>query len=174
MSWQGLWFLSGHKLGQYADKELLKSLFQNKTPDLSLKYHWSKCMTGRVSSKNKEKRPKGKIVLKKRPNRKQKLYKETLNSVAGSRTTTTVWRRLFSDTDFFYELNAPNGVTTLLDLSWWSCLLVSMTPKAMSVGALQSWLGNLCRNGRRVETRQRVTPWSSTLGVGRRANDPAP
>ena len=33
-----LWFLSGRKLGQYADQELLKSLFQNKTPDLSLKY----------------------------------------------------------------------------------------------------------------------------------------
>ena len=29
---------SGPKLGQYADQELLKSLFQNKTPDLSLKY----------------------------------------------------------------------------------------------------------------------------------------
>ena len=89
MSWQGLWFLSGRQLGQYADQEFLKSLFQNKTLDLSLKYHWSKCMTGRVSSKNKEKRPKGKIVLKKRPNRKQKLYKETLNSVAGSRTRFT-------------------------------------------------------------------------------------
>ena len=38
MSLQGLWFLSGRKLGQYADQELLKSLFQNKTPDLSLKY----------------------------------------------------------------------------------------------------------------------------------------
>ena len=38
MSWQGLWLLSGRKLGQYADQELLKSLFQNKTPDLSLKY----------------------------------------------------------------------------------------------------------------------------------------
>ena len=33
-----LWFFSGRKLGQYADQELLKSLFQNKTPDLSLKY----------------------------------------------------------------------------------------------------------------------------------------
>ena len=33
-----LWFLSGRKLGQYADQELLKSLFQNKTLDLSLKY----------------------------------------------------------------------------------------------------------------------------------------
>ena len=31
-------FFSGRKLGQYADQELLKSLFQNKTPDLSLKY----------------------------------------------------------------------------------------------------------------------------------------
>ena len=30
-------FFSGRKLGQYADQELLKSLFQNKTPDLSLK-----------------------------------------------------------------------------------------------------------------------------------------
>ena len=33
----GLWFLSGRKLGQYADQELLKSLFQNKTPDVSFK-----------------------------------------------------------------------------------------------------------------------------------------
>ena len=31
-------FFSGCKLGQYADRKLLKSLFQNKTPDLSLKY----------------------------------------------------------------------------------------------------------------------------------------
>ena len=38
MSWQLMSF-SGHKLGQYADQALLKSsLFQNKTPDLSLKY----------------------------------------------------------------------------------------------------------------------------------------
>ena len=29
---------SGRKLGQYADQELLKSLLQTKTPDLSLKY----------------------------------------------------------------------------------------------------------------------------------------
>ena len=29
---------SGRKLGQYAGQELLKSLFQNKTPDLSFKY----------------------------------------------------------------------------------------------------------------------------------------
>ena len=32
------WFLSGRKLGQYADQELLKSLCQNKTPDLNLNY----------------------------------------------------------------------------------------------------------------------------------------
>ena len=38
MSWQGLWLLSGRKLGQYADQELLKALFQNKTTDLSLNY----------------------------------------------------------------------------------------------------------------------------------------
>ena len=31
-------FFSGRNLGQYADQELLKSLFQTKTPDLSLKY----------------------------------------------------------------------------------------------------------------------------------------
>ena len=31
-------FFCGRKLGQYADQELLKSLFQNKTPDLSLRY----------------------------------------------------------------------------------------------------------------------------------------
>ena len=29
---------SGRKLGQCADQELLKFLFQNNTPDLSLKY----------------------------------------------------------------------------------------------------------------------------------------
>ena len=87
MSWQGLWFLSGRKLGQYADKELLKSLFQNKTPDLSLKYHWSKFMTGRVSSKNKEMKAKRKNSVKIRDQTgKKKRYKETENSVAGSRT----------------------------------------------------------------------------------------
>ena len=31
-------FFSGRKIDQYADQELLKSLCQNKTPDLSLKY----------------------------------------------------------------------------------------------------------------------------------------
>ena len=36
MSWQLVFF--GCKLGQYADQELLKSFFQNKTPDFSLKY----------------------------------------------------------------------------------------------------------------------------------------
>ena len=40
-------------------------------------------MTSRVSSKNKEKKAKRKIVLKKRD---QKRYKETENSVDGSRT----------------------------------------------------------------------------------------
>ena len=43
-------------------------------------------MTSRVSSKNKEKRPKGKIVLKRDQTEKKKRYKETENSVAGSRT----------------------------------------------------------------------------------------
>ena len=31
-------FFSGRKLGQYADQEVLKSLFQNKTLELRLKY----------------------------------------------------------------------------------------------------------------------------------------
>ena len=31
-------FFSGRKLGQNADQEVLKSLFQNKTPELRLKY----------------------------------------------------------------------------------------------------------------------------------------
>ena len=33
-----LMVFSGRKLGQYADLELLKSLFQNKTPDVNVKY----------------------------------------------------------------------------------------------------------------------------------------
>ena len=33
-----VFFFYGRKLGQYADQELLKSLFQNKTPDSRLKY----------------------------------------------------------------------------------------------------------------------------------------
>ena len=53
-------------------------------------------------------------------------------------------------------------------------LRVSMTPRVMSAGVLYSWQGHPCWKGRRVETRQRVTPWSSSLGVGRRDNDPAP
>ena len=63
MSWQ-LMFFSGRKLGQYGDLELLKSLFQNKTPDLSFKYPsaWSAGSAVRI----KENRPKGKIVLKNR------------------------------------------------------------------------------------------------------------
>ena len=31
-----LCFFSGRKLGRYADQELLKSIFQNKTPDLHI------------------------------------------------------------------------------------------------------------------------------------------
>ena len=36
---EGLWFVyafSGRKLGRYADQELLKSIFQTKTPDLHI------------------------------------------------------------------------------------------------------------------------------------------
>ena len=53
------WFFSGSKLGQYADQELLKSLFQNKTPDLNLNY-----VLIRSAVRIKENRPKGKIVSK--------------------------------------------------------------------------------------------------------------
>ena len=66
-----LGFLSGRKLGQYADQELLKFLCQNKTPDSSLKFILTQ-VTGRVSSKDKEKRPKGKLVLKKRDQTEKK------------------------------------------------------------------------------------------------------
>ena len=64
---------SGRKLGQYADQELLKSLFQNKTPDLRLKYILIQVHDQRVSNKNKEKNAKRKnSVKKKRPNEKTK------------------------------------------------------------------------------------------------------
>ena len=134
MSWQGLWFLSGRKLGQYADQELLKSFFQNKTPDLSLNTYWSKCMTSRVSSKNKEKRPKGKI--KKRETKQEKTtVQKTENRVAGSRTqlickknctckqlldhcttvTHMIWKINFAiSKQFFSALDAV--------WSWWSCI----------------------------------------------------
>ena len=52
-------FFSGRKNDQYADQELLKSLLQNKTPDLRLKYI----------------DPKGKILLKKETKQKKKWYK---------------------------------------------------------------------------------------------------
>ena len=63
-------FFSGRKNDQYADQELLKSLFQNKTPDLRLKYI----------------DPKGKILLKKETKQKKKMVQKTENSVSGSRT----------------------------------------------------------------------------------------
>ena len=61
--------------------------------------------------------------------------------------------------------SAPNEVTTL---SWWGNLLVSMTPRAtcMPTGVLYSWQGHPRWKGQRVETKQRVTSWSSRLGGG--------
>ena len=56
---------SGRKLGQYADQELLKSLFQNKTPDSSVKYVLIQVQISRVSSKNKGQQAKGKNSVKK-------------------------------------------------------------------------------------------------------------
>ena len=72
-------------VSQYADQQLLKSLSQNKTPDLSLKYIFrSKCMTSRVSSKNKGKKAKRKNSVEKQRLKKKtkKRYKEKENSVA--------------------------------------------------------------------------------------------
>ena len=56
---------SGRKFGQYADQELLKSLLQNKTPDLSLKY----ILITRVSRNKKGKQA----------NRKNSIKKQILN-----------------------------------------------------------------------------------------------
>ena len=64
-------------VSQYADQELLKSLSQNKTPDLSLKCIFrSKCMTSRVSSKNKGKRAKRKNSVKKQRLKKNGIRKK--------------------------------------------------------------------------------------------------
>ena len=122
-------------LGQYADhaQELLKSLFQNKTPHLSLKYqYWSKCLTSRVSSENKEKKAKRKNSVKKRPKgRGQKTVQRNRSSVAGSRTrficrckqlldhcttvTHMIWKINFVISKQFFS--AMDAVW-----SWWSCI----------------------------------------------------
>ena len=76
LCWQLMFFFSGRKHGQYADQELLKSLFQNTTPDLSLKYiliyvkpsAWS----AGISSKNKGKQAKRKNRMKKKKTRQKK------------------------------------------------------------------------------------------------------
>ena len=69
---------------------ILKSLFQNKTSDLSVKYILINVhqIISRVSSKNKGKRAKSKNSVKKTKSKqkKKKRYKETENSVARSRT----------------------------------------------------------------------------------------
>ena len=58
-----LWFVSGRKLGQCADQKLLKSLFQNKTPDLSLEYILIQVHDPAGSAvRMKKKSPKGKIM----------------------------------------------------------------------------------------------------------------
>ena len=60
-----LWFFSGRKLDQYADQELLKSLFQNKTLDLRLKYILIQVHAPAGSAvRIQKKKPKGKKVLK--------------------------------------------------------------------------------------------------------------
>lgn len=59
---------------------------------------------------------------------------------------------------YFQGTVAPNGQVTIV--MQWGSLHALMTPRAMS-----AW---------RTETRQRVTPWSSSLGIRHRANDPTP
>ena len=53
MSWQLIVF-SGRKLGQYADQELLKSLFKNKTPNLVLKKKTEKKDTEKRKQRRRE------------------------------------------------------------------------------------------------------------------------
>ena len=65
-------FFSGRKCGQYADQELLKSLFQNKTPDLRLKYILIQVHAPPGSAVRIKKKAKMKNSVKKRPNGKKK------------------------------------------------------------------------------------------------------
>ena len=88
MSWQLKFFFPWSKLSQYADQELLKSLSQNTTPDLSFILDPSAWPAG-SEVRIQENRPKGKIVLK--PETKHKKNgttrkKENSVTVAGSRT----------------------------------------------------------------------------------------
>ena len=51
----------------------------------------------------------------------------------------------------------------------WLC--VSMTPRAKPAGVLNSWQGH---PGQRIEAGQKVIPWSSRLGVGRKVSNLTP
>ena len=92
---------------------------------------WSKCMTDRVSSKNKEKKAKRKNSVNKRDQTGKKRYKETENSVTGSRTrfictckqlldhcttvTRMIWQINFAISKHFFPA---------IDAVWscWSCI----------------------------------------------------
>ena len=115
MSWRLMFFFSGRKNDQYADQELLKSLFQNKTPDLRLKYI----------------DPKGKILLKKETKQKKKWYKKTENSVSGSRTRFICTFKQLLDhcttvTHMIWQINfvISKQFFSVIDAvwSWWSCI----------------------------------------------------
>ena len=86
MSWQ-LMFFSGRKLGHYADQELfklLKSLFQNKTPDIDPS-GW----LARWAVRIKKEKAKRKSSVKNRPNRKKENVQRYRKQCRGSRTRLT-------------------------------------------------------------------------------------
>ena len=120
MSWQ-LMFFSGRKLGQYADQELfqlLKSLFQNKTPEIDPS-GWLTRWTVTI----KKKRPKGKVVLKKGQTEKNKTYKDTGNSVAGVEPGLHVCKQLLDHCTTLTHMIKKIILSYLFAFwSWCSCI----------------------------------------------------
>ena len=109
MSWQLMFFFPWSKLSQYADQELLKSLSQDTTPDLSFILDPSAWPAG-SEVRIKENRPKGKMVLKTETKhkkngttRKQKTASRSpgvepswsASSTSNSLTTAPQWHTLF-------------------------------------------------------------------------------
>ena len=121
MSWQ-LMFFSGRKLGHYADQELfklLKSLFQNKTPDIDPS-GW----LARWAVRIKKKKAKRKSSVKKRPNRKKKkTYKDTENSVAGVEPGLQVCKQLLDHCTTLTHVIKKIILSYLFAFwSWCSCI----------------------------------------------------
>ena len=106
MSWQLMFFFPWSRLSQYADQELLKSLSQNTTPDLSFILDPSAWPAG-SEVRIKENRPKGKIVLKpetkhkktvRQGNRKQRHGRRESNPVDLQAVQAIPWPLHHSDT----------------------------------------------------------------------------